>query len=331
MIELVYLMYLISFACIWVGWCACDRLLLGLGFLLQPTPDEKMHDAHHGLCRGDQQVKAARREQEIQRTATQVLLEAPSDKTLQLDQLRNQGLVRINNILQSDTAACLLRHVSESLEMALRRDDGEQLLGVMLCSNSRHDLKLDLGHPVVSRALQEAISNIGPFAGSLLRPPPELFELGAIIADPGAERQPIHPDTPWSPSPSVLTAFISLQDIDQTMGPTGFLQGTQDQPRFHDAYNEQDEEWARLIGSRAYCSPLLMKGDGILFDSRVLHFAQDCIARRRVLFYLSLRASGVGESWTGCGFDKPGTLLDKWRGKFFLAADHLRLEQRMLT
>ena len=38
--------------------------------------------------------------------------------------------------------------------------------------------------------------------------------------------------------------------------------------------------------------------------------------RRRVLFYFSLRARGVGAHWKGCGFDKPGTMLNELRGKF---------------
>ena len=87
----------------------------------------------------------------------------------------------------------------------------ESLLGITLCAHCRHDVKLDLRHPVVSGALNQAISALGPTIGQILGPQAELFELGAIIANGGAARQPAHPDTPWSAMPSVCTAFIALQ------------------------------------------------------------------------------------------------------------------------
>ena len=57
----------------------------------------------------------------------------------------------------------------------------------------------------------QAVAALGPTAARLLGPDAELFELGAIIADGGASRQPAHPDTPWSPRPPVCTVFIALQ------------------------------------------------------------------------------------------------------------------------
>ena len=112
----------------------------------------------------------------------------------------------------------LLVHINGRLEFALRDQleresprNCESLLGVTLCSHRRHDVKLDLRDPVVSEALNQAISVLGPTVALILGPQAELFELGAIIADGGAARQPAHPDTPWSAMPSVCTAFVALQ------------------------------------------------------------------------------------------------------------------------
>jgi len=56
---------------------------------------------------------------------------------------------------------------------------------------------------------------------------PELFELGALVSDPTAARQPLHPDTPWGKRLSVVTVVVALCDVDLAMGPTLFL------PRSH--------------------------------------------------------------------------------------------------
>ena len=59
--------------------------------------------------------------------------------------------------------------------------------------------------------IAQAVAALGMTAASILGPSAELFELGAIIADGGAARQPAHPDTPYSIKPSVCTVFIALQ------------------------------------------------------------------------------------------------------------------------
>ena len=41
------------------------------------------------------------------------------------------------------------------------------------------------------------------------------------------EQQPLHPDTPYSSPPSLYASFVALQDVDEEMGPTVYLPGTQ--------------------------------------------------------------------------------------------------------
>ena len=113
-------------------------------------------------------------------------------------------------------------------------------------------------------------------------------------------------------------------------------------------------EWSCLLRDCEWSSPLLGQGDCVLFDSRLMHFGSEnssdveeaassagCYDRlagvanelqrgpkgkRRVLFYVSLRARGSGSSWTGCGFDKPGTLLNDLRGRYRLDRGQKALE-----
>jgi hypothetical protein len=90
-----------------------------------------------------------------------------------------------------------------------------------------------------------------------------------------------------------------------------------------------DEELLELLHESACRVPLPNMGDAICFDSRTLHCATANVStQRRVLLYVSLAArSWHGRAWRGVGFDRPGTLLNELRGKYYLSADGLRLVQ----
>ena len=90
-----------------------------------------------------------------------------------------------------------------------------------------------------------------------------------------------------------------------------------------------DEELIELLHESACRVPLPNMGDAICFDSRTLHCATANVStQRRVLLYVSLAArSGHGRAWRGVGFERPGTLLNELRGKYYLSADGLRLVQ----
>ena len=73
----------------------------------------------------------------------------------------------------------------------------------------RYDIKLSLQEPAVRSALEEALRAAGPACAHVLGPRPELFELGALVADGGAPRQPVHPDTPWHEAAAVVSCFVA--------------------------------------------------------------------------------------------------------------------------
>ena len=222
-----------------------------------------------------------------------------------------------------------------------RRAAGEKeaLLGAVLCRQQRYDLKLSLQEPAVLAALTEALAAAGPACAHVLGPQPELFELGALVADSGAPRQPVHPDTPWHDAAAVVSCFVALQHVEAEMGATHFLPRTHADVDSQEAYLRGQPSpwgaprpavpppagrgtWDELL-QRAPCrAPLLRRGSCALFDSRILHCGSaNSSGRRRVVFYFSLKARGHGNGWKGGGFVYPGTLLDKLRGQYSLATD----------
>ena len=70
----------------------------------------------------------------------------------------------------------------------------------------------------------------------------QLFELAALIADPRAPRQPVHPDTGFreGEGAAAITAFVALQDVDELMGPTCIIPGTHT-AEAHVRFNNRDD------------------------------------------------------------------------------------------
>lgn len=118
-----------------------------------------------------------------------------------------------------------------------------------------------------------------------------LWEFSTMTSDPGAPRQPIHPDNSWTPRPVLYTAFVALQDIDSEMGPTLFLPGTQSKEA-HEKFLSGDAEVRRqfLEQEVEYCTSPLRRGDVQIMDSRILHAGLDNASpdRRRTLFYFTM-------------------------------------------
>ena len=85
--------------------------------------------------------------------------------------------------------------------------------GAVLAPTERWDLKLLLAPPVVA-ALREALGPLQAVCETMLGKDAVLFECAALVADPHAPRQPIHPDTAYqqpSAGPLILTVFVALQ------------------------------------------------------------------------------------------------------------------------
>ena len=116
-----------------------------------------------------------------------------------------------------------------------------------------------------------------------------VFDWSSFSSDPGAARQPVHPDNQWQPEPPLLTALVALQDVSEEMGPTIFLPRTHREAPHKAFTGEPAEKYAMLDGC-AYQSALLRKGECAVFDPRCLHCGgPNSSKQRRVLLYLSFR------------------------------------------
>lgn len=249
-------------------------------------------------------------------------------------ELRREGVVRVDGAIPPEIASALLPHVNGALEIAIAEvADGAAFelgaspsshFGQVMQRHNRHDLKLDLTPPV-DEAVGALLRTLGPTLSSCLGADAVLYECAALISDPHAPAQPIHPDTPYRDDQdlAVLTAFVALQPIDETMGPTAFIPGTHTAAAHAALQARGSASSARgdgtplgamgsLVGGhRPSWRGLLGTGDACVFDSRLLHCGlanESC--RRRVLFYVSFRARDAAAP--------PGTLLWKLRERHSL-------------
>jgi len=118
-----------------------------------------------------------------------------------------------------------------------------------------------------------------------------LYELSALVSEPGSPRQPVHPDNPYQPRAPLLTCFVALQPVMPMMGPTTFLPRTHT-AEAHAAFEGGVTSRDALLSTSPHVVACLDAGDASLFDSRTMHCggANDAEAGgTRVLFYCSFR------------------------------------------
>lgn len=150
------------------------------------------------------------------------------------------------------------------------------------------------------------MSHVGRRLPSLVTEDALLCELACLIAEPGCDRQRMHPDTliPTGTAarrqqrrrPPILTTFIALQDVDLTMGPT-IMVPTTHLDETHDSLNRYSvEERDQILTQGKVLEPipqLLKEGEGTMMNSRVWHAGgANVSSKRRILFYLSWLSPG---------------------------------------
>jgi len=232
------------------------------------------------------------------------------------DALRSDGLARVDGVLDADTAAALAAFVNRTLVSARFDVDGgvpeQSRFGAVLSRTNRYDLLMPLDEPIVRQALAQAIEPLRDVLERSLGADAELFELSALVSDPGAPRQPLHPDTGWrnGRGTAVCTAFVALQPIDADMGPTVWLPRSHTE-KAHATFNAGAMEKTTLLRQSTRRLGLLGQGDACLFDSRLLHAGGANVSpRRRILFYFSFKAAGERAP--------PGSLFRTLSGKWKL-------------
>jgi ectoine hydroxylase-related dioxygenase (phytanoyl-CoA dioxygenase family) len=151
---------------------------------------------------------------------------------------------------------------------------------------------------------------------------PGIFhEFSALVCDPTADSQPIHPDASYTPDDlaPLWTVFVALQDVAEDMGATVFLPGSH-QAHVHADLNSADADVKnQMLASAEYRKSTLKAGDVAIMDARTLHFGSaNTSCDRRVLLYFTIRNPAHGDTdkdFPGCGSLFPGlhmTTTDFW-------------------
>jgi hypothetical protein len=236
----------------------------------------------------------------------------PSSATFARE-LKRDGVVRVNNALSASTAAMLRAEVLERRSKALEAidggDDWRQYFADVLLKSNRCDLLLPLkGSRGVQLALRELLLGSSSSAAtttttttlsnvlrSTVGDDAMLYELAALVSEPGSPRQPVHPDNPFQAHAPLFTLFVALQDIHSSMGPTIFLPKTHTAAAHaeYDNITFQDvSQRDNMLEARPNVAALLNAGDVSIFDSRTMHCggANDSIeGATRALLYVSFR------------------------------------------
>ena len=194
----------------------------------------------------------------------------------------------------------LRRAVTASIEdgRAFERTGGNLAaqFGSVRCPAHRHDQALGMTAPV-RRALGELLPPLRGVLASALGAGAELWELAAMVSDPGAAEQALHRDTRFAESdrgeaPVLVTIFVALQDVEPSMGPTFVLPCTHSEPAFRAApalaafhgaplacADAKRKAGERVVAQRR--APLLRRGEALLFDSRLMHGGGPNRSRKR--------------------------------------------------
>eukprot|EP00586_Coscinodiscus_wailesii_P004729 CAMPEP_0172480700 /NCGR_PEP_ID=MMETSP1066-20121228/6050_1 /TAXON_ID=671091 /ORGANISM="Coscinodiscus wailesii, Strain CCMP2513" /LENGTH=252 /DNA_ID=CAMNT_0013242263 /DNA_START=688 /DNA_END=1446 /DNA_ORIENTATION=- len=215
--------------------------------------------------------------------------------------LSNRDVVRVDNGLSVATAQRLQEFIDETLDYSLEVVNSFRVprgfrFAYVLEKGNRYNMLLPFDDdkerqrqrdeqeaasisspPPDSSVMLDAMNEllreagtIGPILEELLGENAILYELACLISDPGSNRQAIHPDIVFQPDRIPLVAcFVSLQDVDSSMGPTVFLPDTVLED-YHRKINNDAEADEMLKSIPSVISTLNM-GDRSLYNPMVLH------------------------------------------------------------
>mmetsp|Transcript_40501 Transcript_40501/g.129090 ORF Transcript_40501/g.129090 Transcript_40501/m.129090 type:complete len:364 (+) Transcript_40501:71-1162(+) len=223
-------------------------------------------------------------------------LDPKADAERAVFSLKHDGCVHLGGILDAGTCESMLALVDRKIADADACRNSTAYLGG---APSRYDLKLPIDGPTrvaVRAAMRNGLA--GVFEG-VASDEAFLCELGVLASTPGANRQPVHPDTVCTGEEDerpIYTAFIALQDVTEDMGPTALIPGTNNVVD-HQALcgAEHDSHWS-LLESRDSVRAVLRSGDCVVFDSRTLHAGTlNNSDKRRSLLYICFQRPPVGE------------------------------------
>eukprot|EP00747_Dinoflagellata_sp_TGD_P168012 gnl/TRDRNA2_/TRDRNA2_193486_c0_seq1.p1 gnl/TRDRNA2_/TRDRNA2_193486_c0~~gnl/TRDRNA2_/TRDRNA2_193486_c0_seq1.p1 ORF type:complete len:437 (+),score=80.91 gnl/TRDRNA2_/TRDRNA2_193486_c0_seq1:63-1373(+) len=226
--------------------------------------------------------------------------------------LKDQGVVRLDSVLSSESAAAARSTVIQRLDTLLSdwevNKKDRTKFGAVTCRKSRYDVLLQPDGGAAEAAVRDAMAGpLGELMEAAVGFKAQLQEFGALISDEGAGRQPLQLKTAYQAEAPMYTAVIALQDESIEIGPTLFMTGTHTQAAF-DAFVGGDIKKSDLLRGRPFVGSMLRKGDCAVFDSRLLHADAVNIKGRRAMLYFSFARPGANITGALADSRAPDTL-----------------------
>ena len=181
--------------------------------------------------------------------------------------IEEHGLLLCRRAIEPGMAEAVRLEAEVALAAALTRDP--DVLTSVRDPLHRHDVQLNLTGSLLRllRVLLAADAPAGRAVQDLLGLRARLCECSCIISEPGAQAQAVHCDTEEGGEDFLLTAFVALNDIEPSMGPTAMW------PQTHTlAFAEQMGERGPLVfKGRPSVAMTMDCGDCALMHSRLWH------------------------------------------------------------
>jgi hypothetical protein len=177
-----------------------------------------------------------------------------------IEKIRDDGVIRINNVLSSNTCKQLLDVITNELKESIHAiESGEvdvfERFSSLLSNQNRFDLKLPMNN-VIFNAIKELVNpnkDLGRTIKALVGKDSELFELASFYSKSKSSNQCIHSDTIHTKKSILFTITIALQDIDVDMGPTLFFPRTHKKLYHNKFYHEGSESRNKIVSERYHC------------------------------------------------------------------------------
>jgi hypothetical protein len=208
--------------------------------------------------------------------------------------LRDEGVVRVNQVLAPDLCDRLLTTINEALAASDYNASNAECdgFGNVFARKLRYDMYLrpeGVAKRPYTLCYVEIPSLVTSWHSGLLHGQPGVFhEFSSLISDPGSDCQPIHPDSPVRPTGSDVDHLRGSPRYRCDHGTNGLLRGTHTS-ECHEQLKSLDHKDA-MLASCEYHRATIQKGDATIMDSRTMHFggANESETRRTVRSSLSV-------------------------------------------
>ena len=203
-----------------------------------------------------------------------------------VSRFRENGLLRLNNMLPTSDTSVLKHYVDHLLEAGIESVGGTKgtpflhLFGPVMVRQNRFDVLLPIDK-IVLPIVQRIMSHLSNVLIELTGADTCLCELSALVSDPQSPGQPVHHDTAlFEGSNRRMSLLVALQDVHEDMGPTIFFPSTNTE-EWHINYMNRGKELEDLLENDNHMMGVLNEGDAVLYDTNLLHCGSANRANKR--------------------------------------------------